>query len=117
MTALPASALHLELFEKRNEIPIDFKTGPDHQINSTPGWICQIYCDDFGEANDGDKASTYLFSICWCSNWGYTYKLPKTSMIAIKILWYKGTLSVQMYGRGMIIRPKSLMIPPIATPT
>jgi hypothetical protein len=57
MTALPASALHLELFEKRNEIPIDFKTGPDHQINSTPGWICQIYCDDFGEANDGDKAS------------------------------------------------------------
>jgi hypothetical protein len=44
-------------------------------------------------------------------------KLPKTSMIAIKILWYKGTLSVQMYGRGMIIRPKSLMIPPIATPT
>lgn len=98
-------------------IPVDFHAGPDHQIDSTPSWIGQINGDDLGEADDGDETSTSFMSMK-IAIWGRgTHKLPKTNMIAIKILWYRGTFKDQIYGRGIIIRPMSVMIPPMATLT
>lgn len=98
-------------------LPVDLHAGPNHQVGSSPSWVSQINCDDLGEADDGDETSTSFMSRA-ISIWGRgTHKLPKTNMIAIKILWYKGTFKAQIYGRGTIIRPMSVMIPPIATPT